>query len=99
MLPWLLEQSKVPSATWQWPLGVTATKTQQEIRTEILTEISPDSLELTKDPKEIQQKTIPLDVISLIAKEEMTEIQQATSQLIIGTFFFACCSCKYLKVQ
>jgi hypothetical protein len=50
------------------------------------------------DPKEIQQKAIPLSVISLIAKLTTTETQKATSQLIIATLFFACRSCEYLKV-
>jgi hypothetical protein len=51
------------------------------------------------DPKEIQQKAIPLDVISLIAKLDTTESQRATTQLIIGAFFFGCRSCKYLEVS
>jgi hypothetical protein len=50
------------------------------------------------DPKEIQQKAIPLSVISLIAKLTKTKTQKATSQLIITALFFACRSCKYLKV-
>ena len=50
------------------------------------------------DPKKIQQKAIPLSVISLIAKINTTELQCATSQLIIGAFFFACRSCEYLQV-
>ncbi len=51
------------------------------------------------DPKEIQQKAIPLDVISLIAKLDAIESQCATTQLIIGAFFFTCRSCKYLEVS
>ncbi len=51
------------------------------------------------DPKEIQQKAIPLDVISLIAKLDATETQRAITQLIIGAFFFACRSCEYLEVS
>ncbi len=51
------------------------------------------------DPKEVQEKAIPLKVISLIEQVRGTEIQQATGQLIIGAFFFACRSCEYLKVQ
>jgi hypothetical protein len=34
MLPWLVAQSSVPSITWQWPLGVMATPTQQETEME-----------------------------------------------------------------
>ena len=51
------------------------------------------------DQKEIQQKAIPLDVISLIAKLDATESQHATTQMIIGAFFFACRSCEYLEVS
>jgi hypothetical protein len=51
------------------------------------------------DPKEIQQKAILLSVISLIAKLTTTKTQIATSQLIIAALFFACRSCKYLKVS
>jgi hypothetical protein len=50
------------------------------------------------DPKEVQRKAIPLDVISLITKLDITESQCTTSELIVGAFFFACRSCKYLKV-
>ncbi len=51
------------------------------------------------DPKEVQEKAIPLKVILLIEHVCGTEIQQATGQLIIGAFFFACRLCEYLKVQ
>ncbi len=51
------------------------------------------------DPKEIQQKAIPLDIISLIEKLDAAESQCATTQLIIGAFFFARRSCKYLEVS
>jgi hypothetical protein len=42
------------------------------------------------DLKEVQEKAIPLKVISLIERVCGTEIQQATGQLIIGAFFYAC---------
>ena len=51
------------------------------------------------DPKEIQQKAIPLEVISLINRAATTNRQHTIAQLITGAFFFACRSCKYLKVQ
>jgi hypothetical protein len=51
------------------------------------------------DTKEIQQKAIPLGIISLITKADTTETQKATAQLIIGAFFFTFRSCKYLKVK
>jgi hypothetical protein len=50
------------------------------------------------DPKKIQQKAVPLSVISLIAQVNMTDLQRATAQLVIGVFFFACRLCKYLQV-
>jgi hypothetical protein len=50
------------------------------------------------DPKKIQQKAVPLSVISLIAQVNMTDLQCATARLVIGAFFFACRSCKYLQV-
>jgi hypothetical protein len=34
-----------------------------------------------------------------LTKLDVTESQLATSQLIVGAFFFACRSCKYLKVS
>ena len=52
-----------------------------------------------EDPKKVQQKAIPLSVISLIVKVNMTKTQKATTQLIIGVFFFACHSCECLQVQ
>jgi hypothetical protein len=51
------------------------------------------------DLKEVQEKAIPLKVISLIECVRGTEIQRATGQLIIEAFFYACLSCDYLKVQ
>ncbi len=39
-----------------------------------------------------------MSVISLIAQANMTEMQQATTQPIVGAVFFACRSCKYLQV-
>jgi hypothetical protein len=50
------------------------------------------------DPKEIQQKAIPLSVVSLIVQANTTKMQQATTQLIVGAFFFACRLCKNLQV-
>jgi hypothetical protein len=39
------------------------------------------------DPKEIQQKAIPLSAASLTAKANTTKMQQATTQLIVGALF------------
>ncbi len=48
------------------------------------------------NPKEVQQKAIPLCILSAITLKDSTKTQVATSQLILGVFFFACQSCKYL---
>ena len=50
------------------------------------------------DPKPKQEKALPLCIIKLVALKVATKKQQAIRQLIIGTFFFACRSCEYLKV-
>ncbi len=50
------------------------------------------------DSKEKQQKAIPACVISEIAKQNLTELQCAISQLTILAFFFAMRSCEYVKV-
>jgi hypothetical protein len=53
----------------------------------------------SSDPKEKQEKAIPSCILILIANNNTTELRQATTQLIIGAFFFACRSCEYLKVK
>jgi len=50
------------------------------------------------DPPVKQQKAIPVCVIKELTRMTTTEIQQATAQLAVGGFFFACRSCEYLKV-
>jgi hypothetical protein len=50
------------------------------------------------DPKQKQQKAIPLCVIAEIAKQKDTELQQAIGQLTTLAIFFAMQSCEYLKV-
>jgi hypothetical protein len=51
------------------------------------------------DPEEKHQKTIPISVISKIAKQDSTDLERATAQLTtIGTFFVMR-SCEYLKIQ
>ncbi|KAL7467245.1 hypothetical protein ACHAXS_007490, partial [Conticribra weissflogii] len=49
------------------------------------------------DPNPAQQKALPIGVLCEIAKRKTTEVERA-SRLAIGAFFFACCSCEYLKV-
>ena len=51
------------------------------------------------DPKEEQQKAIPLIVILELAKLQKTATQKAITQLAIFAYFFACRSCEYLLVQ
>jgi hypothetical protein len=50
------------------------------------------------DPKQKQQKAIPMCVIAEIAKRRTTELQKAIGQLITVAIFFAMRSCEYLKV-
>jgi len=50
------------------------------------------------DPKQKQQKAIPLCVIAEIGKRRTTELQRAIGQLTAVAIFFAMRSCKYLKV-
>ena len=46
----------------------------------------------------MQQKAIPVSVITQVAKKCITEKQKATGQLAVGSFFYACRSCEYLLV-
>ena len=50
------------------------------------------------DPNPNQQKALPIGVLREVAKLQVLETQRAIVQLIIGTFFFAMRSCKYLLV-
>jgi hypothetical protein len=50
------------------------------------------------DPKQKQQKAIPMCVIAEIGKRKSTELQQAVDQLTAVAIFFAMQSCEYLKV-
>ncbi len=50
------------------------------------------------DPKQVQQKALPFVVLNEVAKRQVTELDRVVAQLIISAAFFACCSCKYLKV-
>jgi hypothetical protein len=50
------------------------------------------------DPAEKHQKAIPMSVISALAKQQLSELDQATIQLTGLGMFFAFRSCEYLKV-
>jgi hypothetical protein len=50
------------------------------------------------NPKQKQQKAIPMCIIAKMAKQKITELQQAIGQLTTMAIFFAMQSCKYLKV-
>ncbi len=50
------------------------------------------------DPAEKHQKAIPMCVIAEIGKKTISELSIAVSQLTCLAIFFACRSCKYLKV-
>jgi hypothetical protein len=51
-----------------------------------------------EDPKQAKQKALPFSVLDELAKQQVTELDKATVQLTIGTDFFACRSCKHLRV-
>ncbi len=51
------------------------------------------------DPEEQHQQAIPISVISKIAKQDSTNLKQATAQLATVVIFFAIRSCEYMKVQ
>jgi hypothetical protein len=50
------------------------------------------------DPQQKQQKALPFIVLDKPAKQQVTDLDIALSQLTIGAAFFACRSCKYLIV-
>ncbi len=52
-----------------------------------------------EDPKQVQQKALPFSVLNEISKLQVKELVKAIVQITVGTAFFACCSCKYLKVS
>ncbi len=51
-----------------------------------------------KDPKIEHQKAIPLSVISELWQQQNSEMEKVLAQLTVAAYFFACCSCEYLKV-
>jgi hypothetical protein len=55
-------------------------------------------LYVNDDPKQKQQKAIPLCIIAKIGKQRTTELQRAVGQLTAVAIFFAMHLCKYLKV-
>ncbi len=51
-----------------------------------------------KDPKQVQQQAIPFAVLDELAKRQVTDLDKAIVQLTTIAAFFACHSCKYLKI-
>jgi hypothetical protein len=51
-----------------------------------------------KVPSKPSKKALPFSVLYEFAKQQVTKLDKATVQLGIGAAFFACHSCKYLKV-
>jgi hypothetical protein len=51
-----------------------------------------------EDPKQEQQKALSFSVLDELAKRQVKELDKAIAQLTISEAFFACHSCKYLKV-
>jgi len=50
------------------------------------------------DPKEVQQKALPVCVLRLILSSKSTELRQAMGELAGAAHFWAMRSCKYAKV-
>eukprot|EP00957_Ditylum_brightwellii_P112759 8595847-Ditylum_brightwellii.AAC.1 len=47
---------------------------------------------------EKQQSAIPICVVNEVSHKKATETDRAIGQLAVAAYFFACCSCEYLKV-
>eukprot|EP00957_Ditylum_brightwellii_P040461 3062475-Ditylum_brightwellii.AAC.1 len=50
-----------------------------------------------RDKPEKQQSTISICVVKEVLHRKAAETDRAIGQLAVTAFFFACCSCKYLK--
>ncbi len=53
---------------------------------------------LKEDPKELQQKALPVCILHLILASKLTEIRTAMGHLTAAAHFWAMRSCEYLKV-
>jgi hypothetical protein len=49
------------------------------------------------NPKEVQQKALPICVLRLILSSKSTELCQAMGELAGATHFWATCLCEYAK--
>ena len=50
------------------------------------------------NPKEVQQKTLPVCTLHLILSSKSTELHQAMGELAGAAHFWVLCSCEYAKV-
>jgi len=83
---------EVSSHTWYRPSGKMIGQTPPRTRMESLVDFYQDYSNLSKTKiQKKQQKALP-------AKIRFSETQVTLRELAIGTFFFACRSCEYLKV-
>jgi hypothetical protein len=99
-LPWLLEQSEIPFQMYAQPLRSTDAWTHQkdkDLQSCFLLQWQYQSY-INDNPKQKQQKAIPMCIIAKMAKQKSTELKAAIGQLTTMAIFFAMQSCEYLKV-
>ncbi len=98
---WLREQSGVPFHMWYRPSGWRADRTRQRTKIMNFTSFYQDSSEpfKMKVPSKLSKKALPFSLFDeLLVKQQVTGLDKAIVHITIGTAFFACCSCKCLKV-
>jgi hypothetical protein len=99
MVPWLKSQSQIPSTQWLQPSGktdkMTPTGMQRNIGQLLQWQLR---LYAKNDPKEKQQKALPVCVHHLILSFQSTELCCAMGKLAVAAHFWAMQSCKYSKV-
>jgi hypothetical protein len=101
MTPWLWEQSKTPSWIYLWPSAKMANPIQPRTTTFSLASFYNTNSEPPKMPtqRNISKKLSPHASFAKTAKQKLSELLCAISQLTFLAFFFAVRSCKCVKVQ
>jgi len=100
MLPWLRAQSLIPSTTWLRSSGKMDTTTQNGSLSATMQDFLRWQLISYKmdDPKEVQQKALPVCILRLILSSNSAELRQAMGELAGATHFWAMRSFEYAKV-
>ncbi len=97
MTNWLREQSKVPSHLWFQPSWRTEDQTQQKMKIWGLDSFYTDSTEKwCPESSPLKGSTYIKDF--KVWKCQNTETEKSLAQLMVAACFFACHSCKYLKI-